>query len=75
MHDFAVVAYQDGMNYIILAEGSGNEITEIYEVVKDLNSDKDIRLIDLDRDQYNSSKKVLMLLNQYITSCDKEDMA
>lgn len=66
-----IIACLDGSNYIILAAGTSEEISEVYEVVREFNSGRDIRRIKLDKEKYEANKGTLMLLNEYIKSCDK----
>jgi len=68
MQDFGIIVYRDDTeNYIILAEGTIESLSEIYDTMKEISNNPDkIIIVKLDKSEYDSKKKVLMLLNQYI---------
>ena len=66
MENFAIITYKSGNNYIIVAEGTEEELLSIIECIKESMKDKELKVVKLDKEDYEENKKNIIELNKLI---------
>lgn len=65
---FGIITYKDGENFIVLAEGSLSELSDIFSIIKELHEEKELVQIALNKEEYESKKQYINLLNSYLAN-------